>query len=86
MDHVDIVTGLALVVGILLTGLVENLLQSAGLTTLSTVIWPIGYGTALLTAWYVWIRPLDFQAPDGSEETIWEPDHSETQERSAEGK
>ncbi|MFC7140508.1 hypothetical protein ACFQMA_11795 [Halosimplex aquaticum] len=85
MDRVDLVTGLALVVLIILAGILENMFQSAGLTTLSAFVWPVGYGTAIITAWYIWFSPLDFQAPDSSEETVWETETVDAQERSAEG-
>jgi predicted transcriptional regulator len=38
----------------------EALFESAGLPVLSLLTWPVGFGSIVLVAWYVWIRPIDF--------------------------
>lgn len=73
MDLVDALTGLALAVGLLLVVLVENALRAAGLETVGAFVYPVGYGILVLTAWYIWIRPLDLRGPDPDEE-VWQSD------------
>jgi hypothetical protein len=60
MDRSDLAIGLALAVGLVLVAQLEALFESAGLPILSLLTWPIGYGSIILVAWYVWIRPIDF--------------------------
>lgn len=79
MDRVDALTALAFAVGLLLVVLVENLLRSLGFETLGLIVYPIGYGTLVVLAWYIWIRPLDFDSSPGS---VWrEESDGETAER-----
>lgn len=73
MDRFDVALGLALFVTVALTGQLVRLFSSAGYETLSVAVWPIGYGGAVLVAWYVWIRPLDLRSP-ASEDGVWERD------------
>ncbi|WP_276301890.1 hypothetical protein [Halorussus lipolyticus] len=53
--------GAALALGVVVPGFLKYLLTSAGYGQLGTAIWVSGYLTAILTIWYVWIRPLDLQ-------------------------
>ncbi|WP_459194662.1 hypothetical protein [Halosimplex sp. J119] len=78
MDRGDIALALALLVGVALTGQVAGLVQSAGLVAASDFVWPIGYGSIVLTAWYVWIRPIDLRAPSPDDGDIWTADADET--------
>lgn len=80
MDRGDIVLALALLVGVALTGQLVGLLESAGFSTLSTLVWPLGYGSVVLVAWYVWIRPLDLRAPTRDEEDLWASDPEDVRE------
>ncbi|PSQ42380.1 hypothetical protein BRD17_08835 [Halobacteriales archaeon SW_7_68_16] len=70
MDRADAVTALALAVGFLLVVAVENTLRSLGFGALGLAVYPVGYGTLVVVAWYVWIRPIDFghgsDGPGGS--------------------
>jgi hypothetical protein len=75
MDRADAVTALALVVGLVLVALVENLVTSLGFETLALVVYPVGYGTIVLAAWYVWIRPIDFEATDPDIGSVWDEEN-----------
>ncbi|WP_135828918.1 hypothetical protein [Halorussus halobius] len=57
--------GLALAVGVVVPGLANYALASAGYETLGTVAWFGGYLVAMLGVWYVWVRPLDLRAATG---------------------
>jgi hypothetical protein len=55
--------GLVLAAGVVLPGITSYALSQVGLGTLGTVVWAIGYAAAILTVWYVWVRPLDIAGP-----------------------
>ncbi|MFB6140681.1 MAG: hypothetical protein ABEJ26_09635 [Halosimplex sp.] len=77
MDRGDIALALALLAGIALTGQIVGLVGSAGYEGLGSIVWPIGYGSVILAAWYVWIRPLDFRAPSSDDADAWsDPEES----------
>ncbi|WP_436906872.1 hypothetical protein [Halosimplex marinum] len=78
MDYGDIALALALLVGIALTGQVAGLVESAGFEGLGSVVWPVGYGSVVLAAWYVWIRPMDLGVPDPDGTDLWETDEEPT--------
>ncbi|ELZ27007.1 hypothetical protein C475_08731 [Halosimplex carlsbadense 2-9-1] len=79
MDREDIALALALFVGIALTGQVAGLVRSAGFEGLGTLVWPVGYGSIVLAAWLVWIRPMDLDARDPDDPDIWGPDEEQTE-------
>lgn len=58
--------GVALAAIVVVPGLSAALVHSLGYETLGTVTWVVGYGSGVLTIWYVWIRPLDLHSPAGS--------------------
>lgn len=78
MDRGDVTLALALLVGVALTGQVTGLLRSAGLQVAGSAVWILGYGSIVLAAWYVWIRPLDLRAPGDADP--WGPDSEEATE------
>lgn len=47
------------VVGLIGPGLAVYALEQASLPLVADMVWILGYGTAVLVVWYVWIRPLD---------------------------
>ncbi|PSQ01753.1 hypothetical protein BRC92_10115 [Halobacteriales archaeon QS_4_69_31] len=75
MDRADAVTALALVVGLVLVVVLEGLVRSLGFETLGLAVYPVGYGTLVVVAWYVWIRPLEFDQRPGP---VWERDDDES--------
>lgn len=83
MDRVDAITGLALAVGLLLVVMVEHALRGAGLETLGLLAYPVGYGSLVLVAWYVWIRPLDLRSPAPGDD-VWRSDRSTDGDRRGE--
>ena len=80
MDRADVATALALLVGVALTGQLAGLVESAGFPLLGSAIWPIGYGSIVLAAWYVWIRPLDLRAPTPGDGDPWDAETDESTE------
>ena len=68
---------LALLVGIALTGQVAGLVESAGYEGVGSLIWPVGYGSIVLAAWFVWIRPMDLGSHADDVDT-WGPDDEPT--------
>lgn len=50
---------------IVIPGLTNAALNSAGYSTVGSAVWAIGYGSGILMIWYVWIRPLGIHAPGG---------------------
>lgn len=57
--------GLALALGVIVPGLANYALASAGYPTLASAAWAGGYLTAMLAVWYVWVRPLDLRGASG---------------------
>ena len=53
--------GAALALGVAIPGLFNYFLSAAGYRTLGAAVWAVGYLTAVLVIWHVWIRPLDLQ-------------------------
>ncbi|WP_206425170.1 hypothetical protein [Halosimplex salinum] len=77
MDRGDVAMALALLVGVALTGQLAGLVKSAGFPVVGSVVWPVGYGTIVLAAWYLWIRPLDLRAPTPDDGDPWATDPDE---------
>lgn len=50
---------------VVIPGLINAALNSAGYSTIGSAVWAVGYGSGILMIWYVWIRPLGIHAPDG---------------------
>jgi len=78
MDKFDAALALALLVGVALTGQLVGLVGPNGPELLRYAIWTLGYGSVVLTAWYVWIRPHDFRAPGSGEEDVWSLEEHDT--------
>ena len=57
--------GLTVVAAILIPGLADYALASAGYKTLAGLVWTGGYGFGVIAIWYLWIRPLDLTGPTG---------------------
>ena len=77
MDREDVALALALLVGIALTGQLAGLVRSAGYPAVGSVVWPVGYGSIVLAAWFVWIRPMDLGSHSEHVDT-WTPDDEPT--------
>jgi len=50
---------LVALVGIIGPGLAVYTLERANLPLAADLVWIVGYGTAVLVVWYIWLRPLD---------------------------
>lgn len=57
--------GLVLALGVIIPGVADYVLKSAGYPTLGGIAFASGYGLALFVVWYVWFRPLDITGPSG---------------------
>ena len=62
-----IALGLTLVAVIVVPGLANAALSSAGYGTIGSILWAVGYGSGALFVWYVYVRPLEIRAPGGVE-------------------
>jgi hypothetical protein len=51
--------------GLIGPGLLVSVLEEANLATLADLVWIIGYGTMIVTIWYIWIRPMDLVGSAG---------------------
>jgi len=80
MDRGDVALALALLVGVALTGQLAGLVRSAGFPLASEFVWPIGYLSIIIAAWYVWIRPIDFRAPTPGDADPWNAERGEGSE------
>lgn len=77
MDREDVALALALLVGVALTGQVAGLVRSAGFPVVSEIVWPVGYLSIILAAWFVWIRPIDFRAPTPDGADLWNAENGD---------
>lgn len=59
---------LVLLLGVAGTGISVRLFSAAGLETLGSIIWIVGYGTTIFVLWYGWLRPLDITGQTDPEE------------------
>lgn len=59
---------MVLLVGVAGNGISVYLLNRAGLSTLGSVVWAVGYGTTILVLWYGWLRPMDITGGTDPEE------------------
>jgi hypothetical protein len=69
---------LTLVAAILIPGLADYALASAGYKTLAGLVWTGGYGFGVIAIWYLWIRPLELTGPAGIQFTEDEESQHET--------
>lgn len=53
--------GFALVAAIVLAGMGDFLLSQAGYDSLGALVWALGYGGIVITAWAVWFRGQEFE-------------------------
>lgn len=44
---------------VIVPGLLDYALSTAGYDNLGGIVWTVGYGFGIIAIWYVWIRPLD---------------------------
>lgn len=47
-------------IGIVMTGVVVNILNRVGPAGSADVMWIFGYGTTIFVLWYLLVRPIDF--------------------------
>lgn len=57
--------GAVLVAGVVVPGVADYALSTAGYDTAGMVVWAVGYLSMALVVWYRWLRPLDFTGPTG---------------------
>ena len=69
---------LTLVAAVLVPGLADYALATAGYKTLAGIVWTGGYGFGVIAIWYLWIRPLDLTGPDGVQVTEGEDSQHDT--------
>jgi hypothetical protein len=62
---------IVLLAGVALPGYFTYLLASANYSTLASAVWVLGYGTAMVVIWYVWLRPLDLVGSNETDERMW---------------
>jgi hypothetical protein len=46
-------------VGLIGPGLLVFVLEQANLARAADIVWVVGYGTAILVVWYIWLRPIE---------------------------
>ena len=74
---------LVVVVGLVGTGLVVSLLESANQPLLGDIVWILGYGTTVFVVWYIWIRPIEIVGDTGQDRTS--RDEEETEQSDSNG-
>lgn len=55
-----LVAGAIAAIGIVMTGLVVNVLNRVGPAGSADVMWVLGYGLTIFVLWYLLVRPIDF--------------------------
>lgn len=55
-----LVAGAIAAIGIVMTGVVVNLLNRVGPAGSADVMWVLGYGITIFVLWYLLVRPIDF--------------------------
>ena len=60
-----VLLGAVLAAGVVVPGVADYALSTAGFDTAGMVVWAVGYLTMALVVWYRWIRPLDLSGPVG---------------------
>ena len=71
---------LIVLVGLIGTGLVVSLFESADQSLLGDLVWILGYGTTVFVVWYIWIRPLDIVGDAGRERVSRDEEENEPPE------
>lgn len=51
--------------GVVVPGVAQYWLKSAGYALAGDAVWVLGYAAAVLVVWYGWLRPLDITGPSG---------------------
>jgi hypothetical protein len=65
-DPPGLFLGILLLAGtISVAGLATYALRNAGYGFLGTYVWTVCYGTALLVAWFAWLRDIELTGPAG---------------------
>ncbi|WP_254538823.1 hypothetical protein [Halomarina litorea] len=64
--------------GIVVPGVIDFFLVQYGYSGVGSVVWAIGYGSAVIAIWYGWFRPIDFTGDTGESQT-WTADIDETE-------
>lgn len=54
-----------LVVAFVLVGLLDHYLVTHGAALLGAAVFLVGYGSVVVAAWYVFVRPLDLRGASG---------------------
>lgn len=69
-SHMDdrIRLGATLAAGVILPGLANAALSGVGYPLVGTAVWALGYLLAVLVVWHVWIRPLDVDGPEPTDD------------------
>jgi hypothetical protein len=57
-----------LATGVALSGIADFALTQAGYTGLGAYVWATGYAGTILLLFFLYLRPLDLQGPDGADE------------------
>jgi hypothetical protein len=57
-----------LAAGIALSGIADFALTQAGYTGLGAYVWATGYAGTILLMFFLYLRPIDLQGPDGEGE------------------
>lgn len=55
-----LVVGAIASVGIVVTGVMVNLLERAGPSGSADIMWILGYGMTIFVLWYLFVRPINF--------------------------
>lgn len=55
-----LVVGAIASVGIVVTGVMVNLLERVGPSGSADIMWILGYGMTIFVLWYLFVRPIDF--------------------------
>lgn len=53
------------VLGVVVSGVADHLLTTAGYVGLGRLVWMVGFGVTVLAVWYLWLRPMDLTGPGG---------------------
>lgn len=56
-------------IGIIVPGVSDSLLAQYGYSDVGSIVWAIGYGSAVIAIWYGWLRPIEFTGDTGVSQT-----------------
>jgi len=54
------------VAALAVVGVGNHLLAASGYDTAGSALYAVGYGSIVVAAWYVWLRPLDLTGGSGT--------------------